>query len=77
VETWGDLRAAPSHIEMNKPKRLYTIRQVAEVAGVSVTTVRRWIERGKLPSRQPAGENGVHLIDLEDLYEKPTSERSL
>ena len=55
---------------MNRPKRLYTIRQVAEIAGVSIRTIRRWIDRGKLPTRQPSGPGGVHLIDLEDLYKQ-------
>ena len=62
--------------KMNRPKRLYTVRQVAEIAGVSIRTIRRWIDRGKLPTRQPSGPGGVDLIDLEDLYEKPTPERS-
>ncbi len=62
---------------MHKPKRLYTVRQVAKVAGVSIRTIRRWIDRGKLPTRQPSGPGGVHLIDLDDLYDQNSpTERS-
>lgn len=62
---------------MHKPKRLYTVRQVAKVAGVSIRTIRRWIDRGKLPTRQPSGPGGVHLIDLDDLYDQnSTTERN-
>ena len=83
AEAWGDLRAALFYLHdqtglidlndsttMNRPKRLYTVRQVAKIAGVSIRTIRDWIERGKLPTRQQSGPGGVHLIDLEDLYDQ-------
>ena len=54
----GDLRAALFYLHdqtriidlndsttMNRPKRLYTVRQVAKIAGVSIRTIRHWIER--------------------------------
>ena len=47
--------------------RLYSVRQAAAMAGVSEKTIRRWIKRGLLPSRQPGGPRSDLLIDGHDL----------
>jgi excisionase family DNA binding protein len=43
----------------------YRPGQVAELVGVSVDTVRRWADSGKLPSRRSPG--GQRVIDGPDL----------
>lgn len=44
---------------------MYRIGQVAELLGVSVDTVRRWVDAGKLPADRTPG--GRRLIDGEEL----------
>ena len=46
------------------------------MAGVSEKTIRRWSQRGLLPSRQPGGPRSDLLIDSHDLtimYERKES----
>ena len=47
--------------------RLYSVHQAAAMVGVSEKTIRRWIKRGLLPSRQPGGPQSDLLIDGHDL----------
>jgi excisionase family DNA binding protein len=37
-------------------ERLYSLQQTADLLGASVTQVRRWIDSGRLPAEQTAGE---------------------
>ena len=46
----------------------YTTRQIAEMTGKSVETVRKWIREGKLKGRKPAGCRD-HIVTKED-FEK-------
>lgn len=51
-----------------RPARLtYRMREVAELTGAGLTTVKGWVATGALPSIRPSGPNGVVLIRPEDL----------
>jgi excisionase family DNA binding protein len=43
----------------------YTTRQVAEMTGKSVETVRRWVRAGRLKGRKPPGCKDV-IINKDD-----------
>ena len=48
----------------------YTTRQVAEITGKTVETVRKWIREGKLKARKPAGcrDHVVMKADFEAFW---------
>jgi excisionase family DNA binding protein len=46
--------------------RLLTIKQAAEYLGVSISSVRRMIQKGEVPVVR-YGPNGPNLIDIRDL----------
>lgn len=54
--------------ECSEVSQVYTPRQVAEVVGVDVATVRRWLSTGvrgrRLPSRLIGGRRYVRTVDL-------------
>jgi predicted site-specific integrase-resolvase len=45
--------------------RFVTLRPAARFAGVSVETLRRWMQAGRLKKYKPA--NGLVLVDLKEL----------
>ncbi len=51
--------------EANAPPMLYRVGQAAELLGVSVDTVRRWSDEGRLGTVRTGG--GQRMVDGEDL----------
>ena len=52
--------------------KLYTLRQVFELLGVSYQTVWNWVKGGKLPVvRLPNGRPRVRAEDIEKLLSQP------
>ena len=58
---------------MNGGTEYLRARDVAEITGVSVRTVRRWIADGIIPSTRLGGARLVAKTELERLF-SPTSE---
>ena len=58
----------------------YSTRQIAEMTGKSVETVRKWIRDGKLKGRKPPGCRD-HIVRKEDFdqfwYGEPQPEREI
>ena len=52
--------------DLDKPRRLYTIDEVAELLQVSHSTVRRLIESGHLKSVRIGGQIRIRQRDLDD-----------
>ena len=48
----------------------YTTRQIAEITGKSVETVRTWIRTGKLKGRKPPGcrDHIVKKVDFDEFW---------
>ena len=44
-----------------------SIKEAVEKAGVSETTIRRWVKRGILKAVQPSGRKGLILIPEAEL----------
>lgn len=58
---------------MNKRSDLLLLEEVAELARVSVETVRFWIRRGRLASIRPGRRRMVHRATLEAFLSAPSS----
>lgn len=52
---------------MTAPRLAYRMREVAQLTGASLTTVKGWCASGALPASRPSGPNGVVLIQPADL----------
>src|ERR1700685_1039156 len=45
-------------------KLFFDVQEFSDVTGLSVATVRRYVQRGRLPSAQPGGRRGRILIPI-------------
>lgn len=50
-----------------QPRLTLRMREVAELTGASLTTVKGWVSSGRLTSVRPEGPGGVVLIRPADL----------
>lgn len=48
-------------------KKWMTLDEVATYTGRSYNTIHSWVTKGKLPTSQPGGKGGVHMIDVGDV----------
>ena len=59
---------------MNYTSGPMTTKQVAEVFGVTISTVKRWADEGKLPSfRTPGGHYRFRPDDIESIKASTTT----
>jgi excisionase family DNA binding protein len=63
-------RCRVAHSELDKAIRvvnryLATVNEAAQVAGVSVSTIRRWAERGKVRTRKHVGRVCIYREDVQ------------
>lgn len=56
--------------QKNIDAELLRVQAVAEIADVSVMTVRRWIERGELPAFRDKTILRVRRVDLDQFIEE-------
>ncbi|WP_390844304.1 helix-turn-helix domain-containing protein [Anatilimnocola floriformis] len=54
-------------------KGYYSVREVAELSGLSECTIRRYARAGKIPSYQPAGPGGKLRFPLDCIERSATS----
>jgi excisionase family DNA binding protein len=56
------------HMHTAVDEREYlSVRQTAELLGVSVGTTRRWLAAGHIPALQPGGRHGALLVRRADI----------
>ena len=54
---------------MAKFENLATVEQAAKILDKHPSTIRRWINNGKLPAQKLGGKHGIFLIRKDDVLE--------